>query len=99
VCLLAGGRRSPDGERAVIEQSRCDALSREPEPVNSRTPTRSNPASAGLGKSRGAVFLLGFGLGNLSFSSFDSVLFYSNSNHFLLVLAVKILDLNQIKSA
>jgi hypothetical protein len=34
--LLAGGRRSPEGERAVVEQSRCDALSREPEPINLR---------------------------------------------------------------
>jgi hypothetical protein len=34
--LLAGGRRSPEGECAVVEQSRCDALSREPEPVNPR---------------------------------------------------------------
>jgi hypothetical protein len=36
VRLLTGGRRSPEGERAVIEQSRCDALSREPKPVNPR---------------------------------------------------------------
>jgi hypothetical protein len=34
--LLTGGRRSSEGERPVIEQSRCDALSREPEPVNPR---------------------------------------------------------------
>jgi hypothetical protein len=34
--LLAGGRRSPEGECAVVEQSRCDALSREPKPVNPR---------------------------------------------------------------
>jgi hypothetical protein len=34
--LLVGRRRSPEGEHAVIEQSRCDALSREPEPVNPR---------------------------------------------------------------
>jgi hypothetical protein len=34
--LLVGGRRSPEGERAVVEQSRCDTLSREPEPVNPR---------------------------------------------------------------
>jgi hypothetical protein len=26
----------PEGERAVVEQSRCDALSRELEPVNPR---------------------------------------------------------------
>jgi hypothetical protein len=60
---------------------------------------RSDPTSAGLGKSRGATFLLGFGLEILSFSSFDSVLFYSNPNHSLLVLAVKTVDLNQIESA
>jgi hypothetical protein len=29
--LLTDERRSPDGERAIVEQSRCDALSREPE--------------------------------------------------------------------
>jgi hypothetical protein len=34
--LLAGRRRSPEGERAVVEQSHCDALIREPEPVNPR---------------------------------------------------------------
>jgi hypothetical protein len=34
--LLADGRRSPEGERAVVEQPRCDALIREPEPVNPR---------------------------------------------------------------
>jgi hypothetical protein len=36
VRLLAGGQRSPEGERAVVEQSHCDALIREPEPVNPR---------------------------------------------------------------
>jgi hypothetical protein len=30
---------------------------------------------------------------------FNLVLFYSNSNHFLLVLVVETLDLNQIESA
>jgi hypothetical protein len=34
--LLVGGRRSPEGEDAVVKQSRCDALSQEPEPVNPR---------------------------------------------------------------
>jgi hypothetical protein len=34
--LLADGRCSPEGERAVVEQSRCDALIRELEPVNPR---------------------------------------------------------------
>jgi hypothetical protein len=32
--LLTDGRCSPEGERAVIEQPRCDALIRELEPVN-----------------------------------------------------------------
>jgi hypothetical protein len=36
VRLLAGGRRSLEGERAVVEQSRCDALIREPKPINPR---------------------------------------------------------------
>jgi hypothetical protein len=58
---------------------------------------RSDPASAGLGKSRGVAFLLGFGIGD-SFPFSLSVLFYSNPNHFLLVLAVENLDLNQIES-
>jgi hypothetical protein len=62
---------------------------------------RSDPASAGLGKSRGAASLLGFGIGDSFpfFFSFDPVLFYSNLNHFLLVLAVETPDLNQIESA
>jgi hypothetical protein len=34
--LLASGRRSPEGERAVIKQSHYDTLSQEPEPVNPR---------------------------------------------------------------
>jgi hypothetical protein len=34
--LLAGGRCSPKGERAVIEQLRCDTLSRKSEPINLR---------------------------------------------------------------
>jgi hypothetical protein len=37
--LLADGQRSPEGERAVVEQSRCDALIRELEPVNPRVDT------------------------------------------------------------
>jgi hypothetical protein len=36
VRLLAGGRRSPEGERAVVEQLHCDALIRESELVNPR---------------------------------------------------------------
>jgi hypothetical protein len=34
--LLIGRRRSPEGERSVIEQSCCDTLSREPELFNPR---------------------------------------------------------------
>jgi hypothetical protein len=34
--LLTNRRRSPEGERAVVEQLRCDTLSREPEPINPR---------------------------------------------------------------
>jgi hypothetical protein len=34
--LLADRRRSPEGEHAVVEQPRCDALIQEPEPVNPR---------------------------------------------------------------
>jgi hypothetical protein len=59
---------------------------------------RSDPASAGLGKSRGVAFLLGFGIEDSFPFSFDLVLFYSNPNNFLLVLAVENLDLNQIES-
>jgi hypothetical protein len=39
VCLLTGGRRSPEGEHAIVERSSGDALSREPEPVNPRVDT------------------------------------------------------------
>jgi hypothetical protein len=39
VRLLTDGRRSPKGERAIVEQLRCDALSREPELVNPRVGT------------------------------------------------------------
>jgi hypothetical protein len=67
VRLLTGGRRSLEGERAVVEQSHCDALKWEPEPVNprvgtgkwwclgspSRTLTESELVTAGLGKPRG----------------------------------------------
>jgi hypothetical protein len=34
--LLTNGRRSPEGEHAVVEQPRCDTLIREPEPINPR---------------------------------------------------------------
>jgi hypothetical protein len=36
VHLLVDGRRSPEGERTVFKQPRCDAITREPEPVNPR---------------------------------------------------------------
>jgi hypothetical protein len=35
-CLLTGGQRSPEGERAVVKRPRGDTLSREPKPVNRR---------------------------------------------------------------
>jgi hypothetical protein len=38
--LLFDGRHSPEGERAVVEQSCCDALIRELEPVNPRVEHR-----------------------------------------------------------
>jgi hypothetical protein len=61
---------------------------------------RLDSASAGLGKSRGAAFFARvWDWGFFSFFSFNPVLFYSNLNHFLLVLAVETLDLNQIESA
>jgi hypothetical protein len=39
VRLLTSGRHSPEGECTVVEQSRCDAPSREPEPINPRVGT------------------------------------------------------------
>jgi hypothetical protein len=58
--LLAGGQRSPEGEHAVIEQSRCNALSREPEPINHRVGTDkplvpfpdSDEVRSGIGRPR-----------------------------------------------
>jgi hypothetical protein len=79
--LLTGGRCSPEGERVVVEQSRCDALSREPEPVNPRvspswTSTREDPVTAGLGKPRGAAsFARVWNQGFFSFSY--SIRFFS----------------------
>jgi hypothetical protein len=60
VRLLAGRRRSPEGERAVVEQSRCDALIREPETVNPRVGVGepqvpfpdSDEVGSGIGKPR-----------------------------------------------
>jgi hypothetical protein len=59
-CLLVGGRRSPEGERAIVEQSHCDALIREPEPINPRVDAGkpqvpfpdSNEVGSGIGKPR-----------------------------------------------
>jgi hypothetical protein len=39
VPLLTDGRRSPEGEHAIVEQPHCDALIRELEPVNPRVDT------------------------------------------------------------
>jgi hypothetical protein len=58
--LLTGGRCSPEGERAVVEQSHCDALIREPEPVNPRVGTGeprvpfpdSDKVRSGIGRTR-----------------------------------------------
>jgi hypothetical protein len=44
------------------------------------------------------ILLLGFEIGDFFISDFDLVLILSNPNHFLLVLAVETLDLNQIES-
>jgi hypothetical protein len=58
--LLTDGRRSPEGDRAVVEQSRCDTLIREPEPVNPRVTTGeprvpfsdSDEVGSGIGRPR-----------------------------------------------
>jgi hypothetical protein len=87
--LLTGGRRSPEGERAVVEQSRCDALIWEPEPINPRVAADepqvpfpdSDEVRTGIGRPRyvpGAAFLLGFGIWGLYF------LFFFRSGPFLL---------------
>jgi hypothetical protein len=41
--LLAGGRPSPEGERAVIEPTSGGALSRDPEPANPRIGADEHP--------------------------------------------------------
>jgi hypothetical protein len=46
--LLIGGRRSPKGERVVVEQLRCNALSRESEPINPRVCTGERRCSGSL---------------------------------------------------
>jgi hypothetical protein len=57
--LLTNRRRSPEGERAVVEQLRCDALSREPEPINPRVaigePRVPFPDSDEVGSSDGRL--------------------------------------------
>jgi hypothetical protein len=92
-CLLTGGRRLPEGERAVVERSRGDVLKQEPGPVNPRLcinerrcsgslswmPTGSDPAIAGIGESRGTSFLM------LGFQRFGDP-FISLSIRFLLTL-------------
>jgi hypothetical protein len=51
--LLTSGRRSPEGECAVVEQSCCDALSWELEPVNPRVGT-----GVAIGRRSGAIACL-----------------------------------------
>jgi hypothetical protein len=70
--LLANGRRSPEGERTVVEQSCCDALIRGLEPVNPRVERRRASGflpglrrgrirhRLGPGKSRAPFLMLGF---------------------------------------
>jgi hypothetical protein len=56
---LAGGA-APEGERAVVEQSCCDALIRKPEPVNPRVGadepqvpfSNSDEVESGIGRPR-----------------------------------------------
>jgi hypothetical protein len=68
--LLASGRRSP--ERAIVEQSHCDTLSREPaivgsDPVGVREGDLEHHRSSAqtLGLTPGVPhFLLGFGIGD-----------------------------------
>jgi hypothetical protein len=58
--LLTGGRRSPEGERAIVKQLRYDTLSQEPEPVNPRVGTGeprvpfpdSDEVGSGIGRPR-----------------------------------------------
>jgi hypothetical protein len=95
VRFLTGGRRSPEGERAIDEQSRCDSLSRSTlglAPVSlgspSQTLTRSDPVTAGPGKSWGRFFSyarVSKIWGSFHFS-FDPVLIDYNPNYFLLFM-------------
>jgi hypothetical protein len=96
--LLSDGWRSPEGERAVVEQSRCDTLSHEPEMVNPRVGT-SEPrvpfldsdevgSSDGPGKSRGHFFSyarVSKIWGSFHFS-LDPIFIDSNPNYFLLFM-------------
>jgi hypothetical protein len=57
--LLIDGRHSPEGECAVVKQSRCDALSWEPEPVNLKVGAEprvpfpdSDEVGSGIGRPR-----------------------------------------------
>jgi hypothetical protein len=100
--LLTDRQHSPEGERAIVEQSRCDALIRELEPVNPRVdadePRVSFPDSDEVRSGDGLaqvnpeplVLMLGF-LKNLV------IFFIPFSIRFLLTLihAVGILDLNK----
>jgi hypothetical protein len=109
VHLLVGGRRSPEGERTVIERTRGDALSREPEPINPRVDTGeqrcsgspsqtlmgSDLATVGPSESRCTTFLmLGFQITDFTLFLFRFSSFLSNLNPFLISSRGKHLDLS-----
>jgi hypothetical protein len=99
--LLADGRRSPEGERAIVEQPRCDTLIQELEPVNPRVDTDeprvpfpdSDEVRSGDGMAQVSPEPLILMLGFLKFGDF----FVSFSIRFLFTLnqAVRTLDLNK----
>jgi hypothetical protein len=70
VRLLVGGRHSLEGERAVVKQSCCNALSQDPEPANPRVgagkvwvpfPDSDEVRSGASGKVSPATLSLGLG--------------------------------------
>jgi hypothetical protein len=99
--LLIDGRLSPEGERTVVEQPRCDALIRVLEPVNPRVDAGepripfpdSDEVRSGDGMTQVSPEPLILMLGFLKFGDF----FVSFSIRFLFTLnqAVRTLDLNK----